>query len=72
MEDVKTISPTPDAKQLTLEETGFVAYYNNEGKGRPCVNLPLIFSLLICPARSVYLQTSVWIGSSKITASRVN
>ena len=32
MEDVKTISPTPDAKQLTLEETGFVAYYNNEGK----------------------------------------
>ena len=30
---------------LHSEETGFVAYYNNEGKGRPCVNLPLIFSL---------------------------
>lgn len=32
MEDIKTIASEPETKPLTLEETGFVAYYNNEGK----------------------------------------
>ena len=62
MQGLGEVLPENKAHSPALGDTGFIAYYNNEGKRQAVRDLTAFILALDAPCLSACLQTKAWTG----------